>query len=124
MGNYILMKMISKDLHFLLKSFGTSKKRSLADQTKNVPGPGSYSLRGTFEKANAGTTMVPKRPLNSSGVGPGPGAYNPKEYGKQTLPSWRIGTASRDGLFGKSLAPGPGAYDPSATTRPKAPSYG
>lgn len=81
-------------------------------------------LRSAFEKTGAGSTMVPKRPLSASVDNPGPGAYDPKLYGKQNLPAWKIGTASRDGIFTKSQAPGPGAYDPSGATKPKAPAYG
>lgn len=104
--------------------FGTSKRESLGDMTRTQPGPGAYTYRGSFEGAGIGSTMVPRRPMSATFTSPGPGAYNPGSYRKQNMPSWRLGTASRDGTFtSRDRAPGPGAYDLKASLGSRAPTY-
>lgn len=104
-------------------SFGTAKKGLLSETAKTNPGPGAYSLKSEFEYSGGGTTLLPKRPSSGTFGGPGPGAYNIKDWDKQHFPAWRIGTASRDGISGKSEAPGPGTYDPSTVNKTKGPTF-
>ena len=96
--------------------FGTSGKNGNLDQmSKTLPGPGSYAFKGDFESPGKGTSMVPRRPesaLVSASRSPGPGAYNPSLSSKNQAPAYRMGSASRDGLGGKSSTPGPGNYEP------------
>lgn len=91
--------------------------------SKTLPGPGSYTFKGSFERAGAGTSMVPRRPQSAGMGSPGPGAYNPKSYDKVNAPTARIGTASRDGFGNRSGSPGPGAYNPSGATKSRAPTH-
>jgi hypothetical protein len=73
-------------------------------------------LKGEFEKSGHGTTLVPRRPDSAylaQGQIPGPGAYSPNLVTKAKQPSYRIGSASRDGLSKEYAGiPGPGQYDP------------
>lgn len=107
----------------MLYRFGSAKRDGLSEADKTVPGPGSYNLKGTFDGSH-GTTMVPRRPTSADGLGaPGPGAYDPRPYNKQSPPTVKIGTASRDGLEKKNGVPGPGAYDPTLATKNRAPTH-
>ena len=95
--------------------FGTAGRDNLSQMSKTLPGPGAYTFKGEFESPGKGTSMVPRRPdsaLVSASRSPGPGAYNPNLNTKYQAPAYRIGSASRDGLSGKSSAPGPGNYNP------------
>lgn len=98
--------------------FGTGMrgKDPVQDMAKTLPGPGAYSMTSEFESPGKGTTLVPRRPDSAHtalGRNPGPGAYNPDYLPKTRAPTYRIGTASRDGLGDRRGAPGPGNYDPS-----------
>lgn len=97
--------------------FGSSKRDDpLHNMSKTMPGPGTYSLKGEFEKSGHGTSIVGRRPdssyLTASRM-PGPGAYDPKPINKQSNPAFRMGTAPRDHISKEDLSkPGPGNYDP------------
>lgn len=94
--------------------FGTADRNNIDNMSKTLPGPGAYTFKGEFDSPMKGTSMVPRRPdsaLVSASRSPGPGAYNPSLTTKNSAPAYRMGSASRDGLYGKSGAPGPGNYD-------------
>jgi len=107
--------------------FGTAGRNNIDSMSKTMPGPGSYNFKGEFESMAKGTSMVPRRPdsaLLTASRSPGPGAYNPSLDTKLKSPSYRLGSASRDGLSGKSYAPGPGNYDPRLSSNGKNVKFG
>lgn len=98
--------------------FGTSSRDRMSRTQAGEPGPGQYNARGVFDEGNSknsGWTLVPRRPQSASAASlrvPGPGSYTP-EVMKRTAPSYRIGSASRDGIARDyTKAPGPGNYNP------------
>jgi len=100
--------------------FGSEQRGGLDNMSKTLPGPGQYSHRGDFDSPGKGTSLVPRRPDSAYLSGsrtPGPGAYAPSLTDKAKGPSYRIGSASRDGTSsGNRLgSPGPGAYNPAYT---------
>jgi len=99
--------------------FGSAERSGLEGMSKTLPGPGAYNFRGEFESPGKGTSLVPRRPdsaMLSASRSPGPGAYNPSLSTKNQNPSYRIGSASRDGLGNRNGTPGPGNYDPRAVS--------
>eukprot|EP01016_Furgasonia_blochmanni_P022269 TRINITY_DN242_c0_g1_i2.p1 TRINITY_DN242_c0_g1~~TRINITY_DN242_c0_g1_i2.p1 ORF type:complete len:467 (-),score=74.34 TRINITY_DN242_c0_g1_i2:136-1464(-) len=93
--------------------FGSASRDDLHNSSKFVPGPGSYNMRSSIDREH-GYSMVARRPESAyvRSSGPGPGAYEPKLM-KTAAPSYRLGSASRDGLYKDyASAPGPGAYEP------------
>jgi len=100
--------------------FGSEKRSGIDGMSKTLPGPGAYTFRGEFESPGKGTSMVPRRPDSAYLSGsrtPGPGAYAPGLVDKTRGPTYRMGSASRDGTSSSNRigSPGPGAYNPEHT---------
>lgn len=96
-----------------------------------TPGPGQYQYKEYIGKEAPKITMSMKlgREQNESRYVPGPGQYNStnSNYYRPKSPSYKIGTAKREGLY-KFMEgnPGPGQYGPNNCTnavRPKTPSW-
>lgn len=100
--------------------FGTSERNETETSARIVPGPGTYKISSMFEGQKRGPLIISRRPdsalFNGSKI-PGPGAYNPSLTIKQRAPSFRIGSAPRNGLEIEHnlYVPGPGNY---ANVRP------
>jgi hypothetical protein len=94
--------------------FGTSKRVGIDDLSKTAPGPGAYNLGVGMKATGGGATIVPRRPISGSEnvKAPGPGAYEPKLNGRNSSPSYKMGSAQRsyDEREQKSK-PGPGQYE-------------
>ena len=94
---------------------GSSKRRSLSQSDKNVPGVGNYTISGTFGKNSPHYSMRIKGILsNYSNDVPGPGTYNNDKMNLyKHYPSWKIGTSQRDEDLRRKIKesfPGPGRY--------------
>ena len=111
-------------------SFGKEKRGESASY--KTPGPGQYEYKKFIGNEGPKITMSAKLGSNL-GQGdtryvPGPGQYdetNTNKYRNKT-PSYRIGTAKRQGLYNSVDNPGPGQYGPDNCTnmvRPKTPAW-
>lgn len=117
-------------LHQKYPQFSFGKETRGNTLRPKTPGPGSYEYKNKFIfKEPPKITMSAKYGgITSGDRAPGPGAYNevnPSNY-KNKMPSYRIGTAKRRGLYNSLDNPGPGAYGPANCTnfvRPKTPSW-
>ena len=96
-----------------------------------TPGPGQYQYKEFLGKEAPKITMSMKLPKegDDSRYVPGPGQYNStnSNYYRPKSPSYKIGTAKREGIY-KCMEgnPGPGQYGPDNCTnyvRPKTPSW-
>ena len=96
-----------------------------------TPGPGQYQYKEFLGKEATKITMSMKLPKegDDSRYVPGPGQYNStnSNYYRPKSPSYKIGTAKREGIY-KFMEgnPGPGQYGPDNCTnyvRPKTPSW-
>jgi|LauGreDrversion4_2_1035121.scaffolds.fasta_scaffold222718_2 hypothetical protein len=90
-----------------------------------TPGPGQYQYKEYVGKDGPKITMS-SRPQTSlvKSSDPGPGHYNSNLVSRPTTPSYKIGTAKRDGGFKFMYdMPGPGQYSPTdnISKRPKSP---
>ena len=110
-------------------SFGKGIRRET--QRPKTPGPGQYEYKNYIGKEAPKISMsmkLTKEKSESSRV-PGPGHYNQTNYNsyKTKSPSYRIGSAKREGIYKYMESnPGPGQYLPdscSNQTRPKTPSW-
>jgi hypothetical protein len=92
-----------------------------------TPGPGTYKLKQYTGNEGPKITISGHRPTSasSSRLVPGVGQYQLNLNDKKKAPSFRIGTATRDGSSFKNSNPGPGTYTPSGntSTRPKSPTW-
>lgn len=116
-GNY----KISRDLGKISYSFG-GKGPSMLVGTKGSPGPGTYSVGGSFanipgSKIGTGLRNDELRQIIRQGS-PGPAHYNTGSTLShhatiQDAPCYGFGTESRDRLagLGSACSPGPGAYN-------------
>jgi hypothetical protein len=93
-----------------------------------TPSPGQYEYK-TYLGKEAPKITIASRPNTSGGNRGntvGPGQYNINLSNKNKSPSYRIGSAKRDGGF-EFLRdnPGPSQYSPSynTSTRPKSPTW-
>ena len=91
-----------------------------------TPGPGQYQHKTSVGTSGPKFSMVGNRPESSSAKRdmPGPGQYNIHLNDRAKTPSYRIGSAKRDGSSKfNELNPGPGQYTPYNNTsiRPKSP---
>ena len=117
-------------LHQKYPKFSFGKETRGQDLRPKTPGPGSYEYKRFLGKEAPKITMSAKYGGMNYGEksNPGPGAYNevnPSNY-RNKMPSYRIGTGKRRGLYDSSDNPGPGAYGPENLTnyvRPKTPSW-
>ena len=94
---------------------GSSKRKSLNQSDKVVPGVGNYSISGVFGNYSPQYTMRIKGILsNNKKDVPGPGQYNNEKMDLyKHYPSWKIGTSQRDDGLKKTIKegyPGPGKY--------------
>jgi hypothetical protein len=108
---------------------GSSKRKSLSQNDKSVPGVGNYTISGTFGKYSPHYSMRIKGILsNYSKDVPGPGHYkNEKMNLYRHYPSWKIGTGQRDEELRRTVKegfPGPGKYGFKTMKDFFAPKYG
>ena len=94
---------------------GSSKRKSLSQKDRSVPGVGNYTISGVFGSYSPHYTMRIKGILaNYKTDVPGPGQYqNEKMNLYKHYPSWKIGTSQRDDDLRKTIKegfPGPGKY--------------
>ena len=94
---------------------GTSKRRSLSQNDKTVPGVGNYTISGKFGKYSPQYSMRIKGIMAKYVKDvPGPGQYkNEKMNLYKHYPSWKIGTSQRDDELRRTIKegfPGPGKY--------------
>lgn len=93
-----------------------------------TPGPGQYQYKQYVGKDGPKIT-ISSRPNTSGGSRsfvPGPGQYNANLSNKNKSPSYRIGSAKRDGGFEYLMNnPGPAQYSPNhnVSNRPKSPAW-
>jgi len=103
--------------------FGDPNEKALSKTSANEPGPGLYDLTGKFPRGKTPrATVFPKAiiPRDKSGLGPGPGSYEPlKSLGKQMLstkpsaPGGMLSKAERPSLVPVGTTDiGPGEYAP------------
>lgn len=126
-GNY---EFNADALHQKYPKFSFGKEARGNENRVKTPGPGSYEYKKYVGAEAPKITMSMKLGSSLSGnkANPGPGAYNeinPNNY-KSKMPSYRIGTAKRSGLYNSTENPGPGCYGPDNCTnavRPKTPSW-
>ncbi len=89
---------------------------------KRTPGPGAYSLRGSFQQipgSKIGTSQRDDDIKRAQRAGsPGPGTYRydttiSHSALKQDAPKFGFGTADRNKMMGvgRNMSPGPGAYN-------------
>ena len=115
-GNYN----ISRNLGKVSYSFGL--KTPIQNGSKYAPGPGAYSLRGSFINipgSKIGTSTRDDDFKRAQRVGsPGPGNYRydttiVHSALKKDAPKFGFGTADRNKLacVGSVVSPGPGAYN-------------
>jgi hypothetical protein len=92
-----------------------------------TPGPGQYQVK-TYMGKDAPKITMSARPQTSGEREylPGPGQYNFSSSNRPKSPSYRMGSAKRDGINSNKLVPGPGSYTPNLNTismRPKSPNW-
>ncbi len=123
-GNYNTIEQVGKGAPKF--SFG---KEMRADRGRPMtPGPGQYNYKTYIGKDTPKISMS-YRPQTSAGerqMVPGPGQYNMVLTNRAKAPSYRIGSAKRDGAPKHLEAmPGPGQYTPAhnVSTRPKSPTW-
>ena len=128
-GNYEYNADILHEKH---PKFSFGKELRGDNKGYKTPGPGQYEYKKYIGNDGPKITMSAK--FNSrlaegdQRYVPGPGQYdetNTNKY-KNKNPSYRIGTAKRQGLYNSVDNPGPGQYAPDKYTnnvRPKTPSW-
>ena len=121
-GNYS----IGEDAGKGAPKFSFGKELRGDERRPMTPGPGTYQYK-TYVGKDAPKITISARPQTSLSrtMDPGPGQYNSTILHRPKSPSYRIGTARRDG-DNKILAayPGPGQYSPTVvmgSNRPKSP---
>ena len=101
--------------------FGSSKRGAGGKSQANIPGPGTYSLKGVTGAEGRSSSIhgrLAYKPIEASGgLTPGPGAYESHTKNKAKDPAWGTGTSKRTGEVSKHLAaiPGPGTHSPSTS---------
>jgi hypothetical protein len=91
-----------------------------------TPGPGHYQAK-TYTGSEGRKITISGRPNTSqtrAGI-PGPGQYSVTLTNRPKSPSYRIGSAKRDGFNFFESNPGPGQYSPTnyASNKPKSPNW-
>ncbi len=120
-GNY----KISEDTGQGAPKFSFGKEERGQNKRPMTPGPGQYQYKEYVGKDGPKITMS-SRPQTSlvKSSDPGPGQYNSTLVSRPTTPSYKIGTAKRDGGYKFMYdMPGPGQYSPNdnISKRPKSP---
>ena len=124
-GNYEYTADILHEKH---PKFSFGKEIRGDNKSYKTPGPGQYEYKNFIGKEGPRITMSAKFRTKIGENNPGPGQYdetNTNKY-KNKTPSYRIGTAKRQGLYNSIDNPGPGQYAPDRYTdhvRPKTPSW-
>jgi hypothetical protein len=100
-------------------SFGFgSSKRPFSQDTRGVPGPGTYNSITLPDAASQGKSIAKRYPeaKTSNQFTPGPGTYPITNYNQTSAPNTKIGKSSRDveKNFRKKFAnyPSPDRYNP------------
>ncbi len=123
-GNYETRKNIGDNAPRI--SFGKDMR---GDRGRPMtPGPGTYNMKNLIGNDGPRIHISSVRPDTATTMKwvPGPGQYEVGLNNRPKTPSYRIGTAKRDG-FKTVDVPGPGQYDLNASTslssRPKSPHW-
>lgn len=109
--------------------FSFGKETRGDNRRPQTPGPGQYQCKEFLGKEAPKISMSGKngKEYNESRYVPGPGQYNGSMINRPKSPSYKIGTAQRQGLYNFLEGnPGPGQYVPDNCTnkvRPKTPSW-
>merc|ERR1719424_2244010 len=93
--------------------FGTSDRVGIKNR-HDQPGPASYQIPGKMGSGGPSYSSTTGRRINAGyNATPGPGAYQPNEFGQSTYKrkeEWGFGTSPREGK-GIGSSPGPGSYE-------------
>lgn len=124
-GNYHTAEELGKNAPKF--SFGKDE-RGDESSSPYSPGPGQYQHKTHVGNSGPKFTMGGNRPLSASHSHkhvPGVGQYNVHMNDRAKSPSYKIGSASRDGFKYTESNPGPGQYTPGCdiSNRPKSPAW-